>query len=38
VPVNSPKDIERLIKKRKRVIAIEGVYPNGEKAYYAIGW
>lgn len=37
-PVNSPKDIERLIKKRKRVIAIEGVYPNGEKAYYAIGW
>ncbi len=36
--VNSPKDIERLIKKRKRVIAIEGVYPNGEKAYYAIGW
>ncbi|WP_299459026.1 trypsin-like peptidase domain-containing protein [uncultured Microscilla sp.] len=36
--VNSPKDIERLIKKRKRVIAIEGMYPNGEKAYYAIGW
>lgn len=36
--VNSPEDIERLIKKRKRVIAIEGVYPNGEKAYYAIGW
>ena len=36
--VNSPADIERLIKKRKRVIAIEGVYDNGEKAYYAIGW
>jgi len=36
--VDSPTDIERLIKKRKRVIAIEGVYKNGEKAYYAIGW
>lgn len=36
--VDSPKDIERLIKQRKRVIAIEGIYANGEKAYYAIGW
>ncbi len=36
--VDAPIDIERLIKKRKRVIAIEGVYSDGEKAYYAIGW
>jgi len=32
------EDMAKALKNQKRVIAIEGFYPNGEKAYYAIGW
>lgn len=36
--VNTIEDIENAFKAKRRVVAIEGVYPNGDKAYYAIGW
>jgi Do/DeqQ family serine protease len=36
--IKSPDDVEAAVQERKRVIAIEGVYPSGDKAYYAIGW
>lgn len=35
--VDNPQDLERILANKKRIIAIEGIYPNGNKAYYAIG-
>ncbi len=37
-PVNSVEDINKALSVKRRVIAIEGIYPDGDKAYYAIGW
>ncbi len=34
-PINSIEDIERALVNRKGAILIEGIYPNGMKAYYA---
>lgn len=36
--IKTPEDINKLIENKDRVIAIEGIYPNGNRAYYAIGW
>lgn len=36
--IKSPADINKIIEDKDRVIAIEGIYPNGKRAYYAIGW
>ena len=34
-PINSIEDIENALANRKGAILIEGIYPNGMKAYYA---
>lgn len=36
--VNSPDDVVNLLEDKSGGILIEGVYPDGTKAYYAIGW
>jgi Do/DeqQ family serine protease len=36
-PVRSTDDIENIIKKKRGGVLIEGVYPSGQRAYYAIG-
>lgn len=39
VKVSTPEDAEAVINKGKEGgTLIEGIYPNGQKAYYAIGW
>ena len=35
--VNNVEDIKRIINKSKGGVLIEGLYPNGKRAYYAIG-
>jgi len=35
-PVNKPADVERLMKGSKSPYLIEGMYPDGRMAYYAI--
>lgn len=35
--VRSPKDLEQLLADRKGGVLIEGVYPNGMRAYYGLG-
>ena len=40
-PVSKPKDVTSILKLNKeknRGVLIEGIYPNGKKAYYAVGW
>ena len=39
--VEKPKDVAEILKSNKekdRGVLIEGIYPNGRKAYYAVGW
>ena len=36
-PVTKPEDIKRILKNKKGGVLIEGIYPNGVKAYYGIG-
>ncbi|MBN2745960.1 MAG: Do family serine endopeptidase [Bacteroidales bacterium] len=36
-PVNQPDDIYKLLSTKKGGVLIEGIYPNGIKAYYGIG-
>jgi serine protease Do len=36
--VSSPRDVAKALKDKKGGILIEGVYPDGRKAYYATGW
>lgn len=36
-PVYSPDDIIKILKAKKGGVLIEGIYPNGVKAYYGIG-
>lgn len=36
-PVSSPQDLAIIIKKSKRSILVEGVYPDGSLYYYGIG-
>lgn len=35
--VNSPSDIEKIIENKSGGVLLEGIYPNGTKAYYAFG-
>ncbi len=35
--VQSPEDVRRVVQTTRRTLAVEGVYPNGDKSYYAIG-
>ncbi len=35
--VSSPEELKRILDNKKGGILIEGVYPNGSKAYYAFG-
>ena len=38
-PVTKPSDIESILNRNKDTgILVEGIYPNGQKAYYAFGW
>lgn len=36
-PMESPKDIERALERKQGGVLIEGVYPNGMRAYYGLG-
>lgn len=36
-PVSSASDIERILKNKSGGILVEGIYPNGTRAYYAFG-
>ncbi len=36
--ISKPSDVEMVVTDRSGGILIEGVYPSGEKAYYALGW
>ncbi|HTL81267.1 MAG TPA: trypsin-like peptidase domain-containing protein [Bacteroidia bacterium] len=36
-PVSTPEDLKSVLDNKKGGILIEGVYPNGSKAYYAFG-
>lgn len=38
VAIKSAKDIAIALENKTGGILIEGIYPNGERAYYAIGW
>ncbi|MCB0778384.1 MAG: hypothetical protein KDC03_02380 [Flavobacteriales bacterium] len=35
--VRDPKDIERLLQGKSGGVLVEGIYPNGMKAYYGLG-
>jgi serine protease Do len=37
-PVNMPEDIRDLTSDKRGGLLIEGMYPDGKKAYYALGW
>lgn len=37
-PVNTPEDIRNLISGKRGGLLVEGMYPDGKKAYYALGW
>jgi serine protease Do len=36
--VTSPADVEKLMKNHREGLLIEGVYPDGRKSFYALGW
>lgn len=36
-PMNDPKDIEKALDNKQGGVLIEGVYPNGVRAYYGLG-
>ncbi|HRN36121.1 MAG TPA: PDZ domain-containing protein, partial [Flavobacteriales bacterium] len=36
-PMNDPKDVEKALGSRSGGVLIEGVYPNGMRAYYGLG-
>jgi S1-C subfamily serine protease len=36
-PVREPRDLDRLLAKKKGGVLIEGIYPNGTRAYYGMG-
>ncbi|MCX8080606.1 MAG: PDZ domain-containing protein, partial [Bacteroidia bacterium] len=37
IPVNNPSELKELLQKTKGGILLEGVYPDGRKAYYGFG-
>lgn len=36
-PMESPKDVEQALNRKQGGVLIEGVYPNGMRAYYGLG-
>jgi serine protease Do len=36
--VTSPADVEKFLKNHREGLLIEGVYPDGRKSFYALGW
>jgi len=36
-PVSTPEELKEVLDNKKGGILIEGVYPNGSRAYYAFG-
>lgn len=36
-PVNDPGDVQRILEGKRGGVLIEGIYPNGTKAYYGLG-
>lgn len=36
-PVSTPADVERIVSSKKGGVLVEGVYPNGMRAYYGLG-
>ena len=36
--INSVNDLRDIMARKRGGILIEGVYPNGETAYYGMGW
>jgi hypothetical protein len=35
--VTKPEDVERIMKRTRGGILVEGLYPDGRKMYYAVG-
>ena len=35
--VKDPEDVQRILKGKRGGVLIEGVYPNGTRAYYGLG-
>ena len=35
--VSTPADVEKAISNKRGGVLVEGVYPNGTKAYYGLG-
>jgi hypothetical protein len=38
VPVENAEDVNRIMENKSGGVLVEGVYPNREKAVYAIDW
>jgi len=36
-PVRTPADLEHLLTSKRGGVLVEGVYPNGQRAYYGLG-
>ncbi|MEO8590376.1 MAG: Do family serine endopeptidase [Flavobacteriales bacterium] len=36
-PITAPQDVERVLASKRGGVLVEGVYPNGMKAYYGLG-
>jgi serine protease Do len=36
--VTSPEQVEKLLKNHREGLLIEGMYPDGRKSFYALGW
>jgi serine protease Do len=35
--VSKPEDVQRILANKKGGVLVEGVYPNGQRAYYGLG-
>jgi S1-C subfamily serine protease len=38
IPIYSVEDLDKALNKASGGVLIEGIYPNGLRAYYGIGW
>lgn len=37
-PINNVEDLQQILQNKQGGTLIEGIYPNGERAYYGMGW
>lgn len=37
-PINNVEDLQAILQNKQGGTLIEGIYPNGERAYYGMGW